>query len=406
VAADQDLRRRRFQRADPRLLDGSVALVLLAVMVLSNAGKAPEAGQLGGDPLAYLLSLGLCLPYAVHRRHPMLALAVVSGSLLIFAVRHYAAFPGLSLWVLLFAIALHCSRRTALVALAVSLAVFSVALAIQPPGVATGAQWTSTLLATAVAWLLGENQRNRRARLAALEERATRLERDREERAAQAVAEERLRIARELHDVVAHSMSVIAVQSGVGHHVIDTQPEQARAALAAIETTSRSALAEMRRLLGVLRPDGDAATALTPAPGLSDVPDLVEQVRAGGVRAEVSVRGERRELAPGVDLSAYRIVQEALTNVIKHGGTLADVVLDYGADALVVQVSDRPEPGAARAGSAAAAVSGGIADGGSGHGLIGMRERVAVFGGDFEAGPVPGGGFRVTALLPYDGAAR
>ncbi len=403
MPAVQDLRRLRRPRMRPRVLDAVVALVLLAVMVLSIAGKAPETGQRGGDALAYLLSLGLCLPFAVHRRHPMLALAVVSGSLLLFAARQYAAFPGLSLWVLLFAIALHGSRRTALVALAVSLAVFSVALAMQPPGVATGSQWTSTLLATAVAWLLGENQRNRRARLAALEQRANRLERDREERAAQAVAEERLRIARELHDVVAHSMSVIAVQSGVGNHVIDTQPEQARAALAAIETTSRSALAEMRRLLGVLRPDGDPATALTPAPGLADVPDLVEQVRAGGVQADVQVRGEPHELAPGVDLSAYRIVQEALTNVIKHGGSLADVVLDYGPDALVVQVSDRPAPGAARVGSAAPAT---VTDGSSGHGIIGMRERVAVFGGDFEAGPVPGGGFRVRARLPYEGAGR
>ena len=386
---------------DSRRLDTLVALVLLAVMVLSIAGKAPQSGQRGGEVLAYVLSLGLCLPFAVHRRHPMAALAIVSGSLLVFSFFHYAAFPGLSLWVLVFAIALHGSRRSALVALVVSLAVFSVALAAQPPGVATGAQWTSTLLATAVAWLLGENQRNRRARIASLEERAARLEREREERASQAVAEERLRIARELHDVVAHSMSVIAVQAGVGHHVIDSQPDQARAALAAIETTSRSALVEMRRLLGVLRPDGEPGSALAPAPGLSDVPDLVEQVRAGGVQAQVSVRGEPRELAPGMDLSAYRIVQEALTNVIKHGGTLADVLLDYGADALVVQVSDRPAPGAARV-----VVPAADGDGSSGHGLIGMRERVAVFGGEFEAAPVPGGGFRVTARLPYEGAGR
>ena len=400
--------RRRLPVVDPRLADAAVAVVLLVVMVLTVATKSPQPGQRGGDALAYLLCVGLAAPYAFHRRSPMPALAVEMVSLLAFAARHYAAFPGLNVWVLLFGIALHCGRRPALVALGVSFAAFCVALAAQPPGVATPATWSSTLLATAVAWLMGENQRNRRARWAALEERSRRLEREREEKAAHAVAEERLRIARELHDVVAPSMSVIAVQSGVGHHVIDTHPEQARAALAAIEMTSRSALAEMRRLLGVLRPDGESNGALTPAPGLSDLPVLVKQVCAGGVRAQVRVDGEPHELGPGVDLSAYRIVQEALTNVIKHGGSSADVLLGYGPDELLVQVTDRPDPGLARArlpvdrdrpaqpGPRSAA----------GHGLIGMRERVAVYAGEFEAGPVPGGGFRVTARLPYGGDRR
>jgi signal transduction histidine kinase len=401
VAALQDLRR-RYAAVDPRVQDGVVAGVLLLLQVASVAGKAPETGQRAGDWLAYVLSVGLCVPYAVHRRRPMLAIAIVSASLVLYSLRQYASYPGLSLFVLLFAVALHSTRRQALVSLLVTLASFSFALAVQPAGVATPATWTSTLLAVAVAWLAGENMRSRRARIAALEERSARLEREREERAAQAVAEERLRIARELHDVVAHSMSVIAVQSGVGHHVIDTRPDQAREALAAIETTSRAALVEMRRLLGVLRTEDDASAQLTPAPGLGDLPDLVEQVRAGGVETTVSVTGEPTAIGPGVDLSAYRIVQEALTNVIKHGGTLADVLLDYRPDGLVVQVSDRSAPGAVppvRDGS-------GGADGSTGHGIIGMRERVAVYGGSFEAGPVPGGGYRVTARLPYGEVPR
>jgi signal transduction histidine kinase len=229
-----------------------------------------------------------------------------------------------------------------------------------------------------------------------MEERARRLEHEREERAAQAVAAERLRIARELHDVVAHSMSVIAVQSGVGNHVIDSQPAEAKRALAAIETTSRAALVEMRRLLGVLRPDGDDPSALTPTPGLADLPDLVGQVSGAGVHVKLAVLGDRRPLAPGVDLSAYRIVQEALTNVIKHGGAAADVTLAYGPREVSVEVVNsaggRPGGPAGRP-----AWPGALVDG---HGLVGMRERVAVFGGEFAAGRLPGGGFRVAARLP------
>jgi signal transduction histidine kinase len=396
VPTVQDLRG-RLAAVDPRVADAVVTGVLLVLQVAATASKAPEQGQRAGDWLAYLLSLGLCLPYLVHRRRPMLAIGLVAASLLLYSLRQYAAYPGLSLFVLVFAIALHSRRRPAFLAMLVAIAAFAVALAVQPAGVATPATWTSTLLAVVVAWLAGENMRNRRARIAALEERSARLEREREERAAQAVAEERLRIARELHDVVAHSMSVIAVQSGVGHHVIDSQPEQARAALAAIETTSRAALVEMRRLLGVLRTDGgDPAAELAPAPGLDDLPDLVEQVRTAGVATTLTVTGEPFTAGPGVDLSAYRIVQEALTNVIKHGGSAADVLVDYRPDGLLVQVTDRPAPGSGRP----VAVPG--EGGGHGHGLIGMRERVTVYGGTFDAGPVPGGGFRVVARLPCE----
>jgi signal transduction histidine kinase len=396
VAGVQELRS-RLGAVDPRVMDGVVAGVLLLLQVAAIAGASPETGQRAGDWLAYLLSLGLCLPYLVHRRRPMLAMGLVAASLLLYSLRQYAAYPGLSLFVLVFAIALHSTRRKAFLAMLLAMGAFAVALAVQPVGIATAATWTSTLLAVAVAWLAGENMRNRRARIAALEERSARLEREREERAAQAVAEERLRIARELHDVVAHSMSVIAVQSGVGNHVIDTQPEQARAALAAIETTSRAALVEMRRLLGVLRTDGgDPAADLAPAPGLADLPDLVEQVRSAGIATTLTVTGETAAVGPGVDLSAYRIVQEALTNVIKHGGSSADVLVENSPDGLRVQVTDRPAPGAVRP----PVDAGGSAE--HGHGLVGMRERVTVYGGTFEAGPMPGGGFRVVAQLPSE----
>ena len=213
------------------------------------------------------------------------------------------------------------------------------------------------------------------------------------------MTEERLRIARELHDVIAHSMSVIAVQSAVGNHVIDSQPAEARQALAAIEATSRSALTEMRRLLGVLRQEGEPRGSLTPAPGLADLASLAGQVQDAGLKVWINVDGQRGDVPPGIDLSAYRIIQEALTNVIKHGAaSAANVTISYRPDSVTVEVTDQG------AGAPPAKVPAPRAD--SGHGIIGMRERVAVFGGEFSAGPGPDGGFRVRACFPIAEVTR
>jgi signal transduction histidine kinase len=249
------------------------------------------------------------------------------------------------------------------------------------------------------AWTFGIAVRARRqaldARVSEAEERA---EAERQQ-AARVLAEERLRIARELHDVVAHSMSVIAVQAGVGSHVIDEQPEQARASLDAISATSRQALNEMRRLLGALR-DGDGERSNAPAPGLADVDQLVDDVRAAGVPVELDVSGTRSTLNSAIELSAYRVVQEALTNVIKHAGptTRVDVVVRHAPGSLTVEVND---DGRGAASSSRAAVD---RNGSKGHGLIGMRERVEIWGGELVVGPSPGGGFKVHAVLPYGDA--
>lgn len=382
-------------RPDPWVVDGAVSAALLITMLLTIATKDPLTGQLANNTLTYLTAVTMALGYSLHRRFPLTAVAVVLISVLIYANGQFAAYPGLNAFVLLYGVALHSEqRRRSLIALAATILVMTVSVLLQPAGVVDQATWISTELATVVAWLGGDNLRQRRARWAALKERNEFLEREREVRARKAVIEERLRIAQELHDVVAHAMSVIAVQSGVGNHVIETQPAEAQKALAAIETTSRSVLIEMRRLLGVLRQNGDSDAELVPAPGLRDVPSLISRVADGGVNTGLRIMGSPRELPAGVDLSAYRIVQEALTNAIKHGGPRADVTLSYTEQDVSIEVTNDDAPSNDRGQHVVQA----------GHGLIGMRERVAVFDGEFSAQPRPGGGFRVAARLPFQGS--
>jgi signal transduction histidine kinase len=383
-----------WRSLDRRVLDATVAVLLLVVTVIPLATRSLVAGQRPSDIWAYLLAVALCVPFVFHRRFPVAAITVACCALVLYAVGRYNAYPGLPIFVLVAGVSLHSTRRRALLAAGLAAVALSVAVWLQPERVATASTWVASLLAVAVAWLWGENLRNRRARWAAMEERARRLEAEREERDRQAVTDERLRIARELHDVVAHSMSVIAVQSGVANHVIDSRPAQARQALATIEATSRSALVELRRLLGVLRQGDDPVASLEPNPGMAEIGRLADQIRSAGVKVELKVEGEPGELPPGVDLSAFRIAQEGLTNVLKHGGGVARVLVRYSPGAVAVEIADD-----GRAGTDGAPAEG------TGHGLIGMRERVAVFGGELTAGPVPGGGYRMAARLPYAAAA-
>jgi signal transduction histidine kinase len=374
------------------VVDATAAAALFAITATELAGRSLQQGQRPSDAVAYLLAFAMAAPYAVHRRVPMAALAVSLAALLAYAFGHYSAFPGLNAFALLFGVSLHSDRRRALVAFVGTAGAITAAIALQPAGIADSSTWLSSELATAVCWLGARNLRQRRARWAAMAERTRELERGREERARQAVVAERLRIARELHDVVAHSMSVIAVQSGVGRHVIEADPAEARRALESIETTSRSALVELRRMLGVLRQEGETGGELAPAPGLADVAALAEQVTQAGVDVTLDVSGPDAGVPAGVGLSAFRIVQEALTNVIKHGGPRARVTIVCGGEDVCVEVVDpgsaRPRPGADTAGA-------------SRSGILGMRERVALFGGEISAAPRPGGGFRVAARLPF-----
>lgn len=236
------------------------------------------------------------------------------------------------------------------------------------------------------AFALGRLMRNRTLLTRTLADEAARLELDREARAQAAVGEERTRIAREMHDVVAHTMAIMVVQAGAARRVLDRDPAAAEQALATVEDTGRVALAELRRLLGFLREDVPAARE--PQPSLAGVGGLVERAREAGLHATLRVEGAAGDLPAGAELAVYRIVQEALTNTLKHAGpgAVAEVRLAWTPTALEVEVADRGG-------------SGGSGEG-SGHGLIGMRERVAVHGGTLSAGPRPGGGFAVRASIP------
>jgi len=240
-----------------------------------------------------------------------------------------------------------------------------------------------------VMFFLGGRAVRSRSRLTAeLHEAALRADEEREAGAARAMADERRRIAREMHDVVAHSVSMMVIQAGGARRILERDPARAEAAGALIEKTGREALREMRTLLGVLHAEDEHAD-YAPQPSLRDIEALVERARVAGLPVELTVEGTRRELPAGIDLAAYRVVQEALTNVVKHGGGAETAVrVRYQADAVEVTVADRG------GGTMTARLEG------SGHGLAGMRERVRVYGGELHAGRLRGGGFEVRALLP------
>jgi signal transduction histidine kinase len=370
-----------------RLADGVPAVALFGLMAAELATKVPAAVESAASPAAYAWALAVTAPLAWHRRHPVAVVLITGAAIVGYAAGHWVAFPGYAAFALVFLVSLHSARGRGVLALGVMVAALAVAIGLQSTPTVTVSTWVTTVLALVIAWLAGDNLRARQDRLQAAQARARRLEAEREDRARRAVTEERLRIARELHDVVAHSMSVIAVQAGVAHHVIDSRPELARQALATVETNSRSALVEMRRLLGVLRQEDEPSAALAPSPGLAEVPRLVAQFAEAGLRVDVRTTGTADGLPDGVDLSAYRIVQEGLTNVLRHGGPAATVTIDHEPGLVRVSIGD---DGPARASRDE-----------PGHGLIGMRERVAVFGGTLTAGPRPGGGFDLAATLPY-----
>ncbi|MFE2378463.1 sensor histidine kinase [Streptomyces sp. NPDC059398] len=388
-----------FIRRHPTLVDGFWAVVLLGFSAMQ--WEASRTGP-GYDVKAVPVFLGLCTAVALRRRVPeaMLLLVTVLGvAQLVFDIS--AGPADFAMLVLIYTVAADGKRWASRFALIGGLCAGTLAQLRWHEGpTPTWVQQTVfTMVATVpfvLAWVLGDSARTRRAYFAQLEERASRLEREREAQSKVAVAGERARIARELHDVVAHNVSVMVVQADGAAYVLDASPDQARQALETISSTGRQALAEMRRLLGVLR-TGDAPESgeYVPQPDVQQIEDLVEQVRVAGLTVDFRVEGTPRPLPSGVELTAYRIVQEALTNTRKHGGpdVGASVRLVYFDDGLGLLVEDDGR------GAAHELYQDGGADG-QGHGLIGMRERVGMVGGTLDAGPRPGGGFRISALLP------
>ena len=362
----------------------AVATIAVSLLILSSDGADWPAGTRDPDGLAAALVVIINATITLRRRAlgAALAIALVAGT--VYAARQYPPIvaPALPLIVYLAATRLDDRRSRLVLIVAVAGSALGATLAAGPTD-------PQDVLIVAGCWLLGHYVRTRRRLVAELEQRAVDLERQREEQARRAVAEERLHIARELHDVLAHTMSVVAVQAGTGRLVGTAHPDEAINALATVETTARSAMQEMRHILTVLRADDDPDATVTPTPGLDDLPTLVAQVAEAGIAVALRVEGDPPPVPAGVGLAAYRITQEALTNVIKHAGPAhAAVLVRYTARDIALEVRDDGH-------STAAAVAAG------GHGLIGMRERAAVHGGELTAEPDPGGGFVVKSATPH-----
>jgi signal transduction histidine kinase len=379
---------RRFREIPPWVFDalfGTAFTVLGLVGTLTTHSTTIDYAD--ANAFAVILALACSLPYFVRSRAPATVLTINVVALCVMAIIGFPSnVQSQMILVGIYTVGAHSTGRGRVLGpLGVGIGLIVVASAGIPDATTANLFFSGAIYAGG--FLFGSTVRNRRLYNAELEARNVALERERDEEAKRVLADERLRIAQELHDVVAHSMGVIAVQAGVGAHVIDTDPAEAKRSLEAISGTSRSTLAEIRRILGVLRDDGGAT--YQPAPGLADLDHLVGDFEVAGLPVAVSTSGDATPLPPGVDLTAYRIVQEALTNALKHAGPAhACVAVEYRPGEVRLKISDDGR-----------GVTATTSEGG--HGLLGMRERVGVYGGTLRAGPTTGGGFSVVATLPY-----
>lgn len=374
-------------------VDAFVAVAMFALLLLTLGkllGEPATSGHihhhLVQEHLAplYLLAPLTTLPVAVRRRWPLPVFAVVLVTGVAFCVLGSVITTVAPATYVLYTVAVQENRRWSLLALTagdVGMAV-TFALSAKTTSNRVNDAFTS-LVVQAIVWLIGDAVRRKRA--------------EGIRRQQQALAEQRLEIARELHDIVAHALSVVAVQAGVGSHLIATRPDEAARSLSAIEATARAALSETRYLLGAVRDGGHDPADLTPMPGIGSVSSLVRQVSDAGQPVSLRVQGQPRALSSSLELSVYRVVQEALTNVVRHAGqpASAEVVISYGDEGVLVTVTD-DGPGQRMSPK----------NHGSGHGLTGMRERVSLLGGELQAGPRPEGGYQVVARLPVKAAGR
>ena len=380
---------RRLRMTSPVARDRAVAGVLFVAaqieVVTVDSGDAPL-------PLLMLAAAGYTLPFAIRRTRPLWAVAIVLASvigesaLLTDATRYVIPFLGAMLFS--YGAGAFLDGRAAYAGLALMASGVLTVTLLSPSQIAGDYIFPTTF--AAIAWLAGRAVRTRTRLTEELHEAAVREQEARELHAHRAAAEERRRIAREMHDVVAHSVSVMVVQAGGARRILERDPERAVAAAAQIERTGREALAEMRRLLGVLHRDADEHDARAPQPTMAGVGALVDRARAAGLPVELHVSGERRSLPAGLDLAAFRVVQEGLTNALKYADRApTEVHVRWAERELELEIADRgPGPARERMG------------GEGGHGLVGMRERVRLYGGELETGRRRGGGFKIRAKLP------
>jgi signal transduction histidine kinase len=385
-------------RRHPRLVDFFWLLPITAwSLAIADYYVHPGGGNPVRHPVPWYVYLSfvaaLGLPLIWRRKWPRGVFAVVA----LIAFAQWLVGPDLgpcdfNLFVALYTVAANCAFRWSIAAGLT--AELGVVLALEKWWAGQGSQtvWTTDLAGFSVfvwaVWLWGMYVSTRRKYTAGLEERAKRLERERDAHAQVAAAAERARIAREMHDVIAHSVSVMVVQADGASYMVDIDPARAKRAMETIGATGRQALTEMRRMLGVLREGGDAGP-YAPQPGVEQLTELVDQIRSAGLPVDLTVEGVPSELPTALQLTVYRIVQEALTNTRKHGGpaATAEVNLHYGDDAVEIRIRDDGRGAAA-------------SDDGQGHGLVGMSERAALYGGSVRTGPRPGGGYEVLAHLP------
>ncbi|MCW2705252.1 MAG: sensor histidine kinase [Blastococcus sp.] len=374
---------RRWAARHPRVVDG---LVACAVQLIGLPATVHAAGQL---PWAWLIDVALVLPLVWRRRHPRAVFGLLAAVALVQWAVGLRFAADAALLVARYTVAVGQSRRVAVAAVAVmEVGVVLAGIRFAPAGDALASViFLSGLVAAA--FFIGTTVQTRRAYLGELVDRAARAERERDQQARLAVTSERTRLARELHDIVAHSLTVVVTLAEAASAAGATDPPAAREAMGQVATTGRAALAEMRRLLGVLRTDDDEDPAdLAPAPGLDNLDGVVAAARAAGLPVRLTVGGRPRPLTAAMDATAYRIVQESLTNVLKHAvePSAVEVLVRWGKESLVLQVSDDGRSA--------------VGTGEPGHGLSGMRERLALFGGELSAGPAAPGGWRVRAELP------
>ncbi|MFE3873113.1 sensor histidine kinase [Kitasatospora sp. NPDC059146] len=384
--------------------DLALALFLASVCGRYAVVAAHAHGQYGpgghGSPWHGMLLLVpvVPLPLVLRRRHPLAVLWTVLAAALLVRSQHedIAFWAGVVVIVAAYGAAAY-GRRPKAVLLGLAAATAALVVLFDHALLPHFQNWVIAVLVLVPVLAVAYELRMWRRRVEEGRERLTALEREQLTALDRAVDLERARIARELHDVVTHNVSMMTIQAGAARKILDTAPDRAREAMAAVEAGGRAAMTELRQVMGLLTIDsetgGDPATTadLSPQPGLGRLDSLVEGVRRAGLPVELMVRGERRTVPPGVELAAYRVVQEALTNTVKHaGGAAAAVTVDYAADHLTVEVTDT---GGRPTGAAAT---------GNGRGLLGLRERLAVYGGTLHTGPRPRGGYRVKASIPLE----